>query len=69
LARFVTGVTLIQHKHCPSCGKAILPSRVTCEGECEVKWGRIRSNRKWFWRGWVAATILIVMLVVVYGPR
>jgi predicted nucleic acid-binding Zn ribbon protein len=65
----VSVAILVQHKHCPSCGKAILPSRDTCEGACEVRWAKVRGNRKWFWRGWVAATALIVLLVVLYSPR
>ncbi len=62
-------VTLVQHKHCPSCGKAILPSRMTCEGDCEAAYGRIKRNRRWMWRGWFAATAFLVIFLVTYGPH
>ncbi len=62
-------VTLVQHKHCPSCGKAILPSRSTCEGDCEAAFVRIKRNRKWMWRGWFGATVFLVLFLVTYGPR
>ena len=65
----MTSATLVQHKHCPSCGKAILPSRTTCEGDCEVKFARIGKNRKRFWLLWLAATMILVAVVVSYGPR
>lgn len=65
----MTTATLVQHKHCPSCGKAILPSRTTCEGDCEGAFDRVKRNRKWFWRGWIAATMILVLVVVSYGPR
>lgn len=65
----MTTATLVQHKHCPSCGKAILPSRRTCEGDCEAAFDRVKRNRKWFWRGWIAATLILVLIVVSYGPR
>lgn len=61
--------TLIQHRHCPSCGKAIKLSQETCGGECEERQARIQRTRKWFWRGWFVATALILMLVLLYGPR
>ena len=61
--------TLVQHKHCAACGRAILPSQVTCGGECETKWARVGRNRRWFWRGWFIATGLIILLVVAYGPK
>lgn len=65
----MTAATLVQHKHCPSCGKAILPSRVTCEGACEDALAKVKRNRKWLWRGWMVGTLVLVAIVVSYGPR
>ncbi len=61
--------TLVQHKHCASCGKAIVPSRTTCEGDCEQALQRIRKNRKRFWLLWLGATLILIAVVVSYGPR
>jgi predicted nucleic acid-binding Zn ribbon protein len=63
------GAQLVQHKHCATCGKVILPSEVTCEGECAQQWEKVKRHRKWFWRGWFVATALIILLVVTFGPR
>jgi predicted nucleic acid-binding Zn ribbon protein len=65
----VPGATLVQHRHCASCGKAILPSRTTCEGDCEQQFARIRKKRKQFWLMWLAATLLLVAIVISLGPR
>jgi predicted nucleic acid-binding Zn ribbon protein len=65
----VPGVTLVQHRHCAACGKAILPSRETCEGECEQKFAKIRSKRKQFWLLWLLATLILVAVVISLGPR
>ena len=54
------GATLVQHRHCASCGKAIVPSRTTCEGDCEDAWGKVQGRRKLFWRLWFVATIAVV---------
>lgn len=56
--------TLIQHRHCPSCGKAILPSRTTCEGDCEVAYLKVKRNRRFFWFGWMGFTLVIVLIYV-----
>jgi predicted nucleic acid-binding Zn ribbon protein len=65
----VPGATLVQHRHCASCGKAILPSRTTCEGECEEKLVRTQKKRKQFWLLWLAATMILVAVVISLGPR
>jgi len=29
----------------------------------------VARTRKWFWRGWFVATAMILLLVLLYGPR
>ena len=56
--------TLIQHRHCPTCGKAILPSRITCEGDCEVTYAKTKRGKRLFWVAWMGFTLVIVLVYV-----
>jgi predicted nucleic acid-binding Zn ribbon protein len=58
----VPGATLVQHRHCASCGKAIVPSRTTCQGDCEERHARVQKSRKRFWRLWFIATLSVVAI-------
>jgi predicted nucleic acid-binding Zn ribbon protein len=60
----VPGATIINHRHCAVCGKAILPSQTTCEGECVEKFARLEAGRRRYRMAWIGLTILIVIVYV-----
>ena len=37
---------LVQHKHCPQCGKAMSADRKTCSDECEVAHEAVMKEKK-----------------------
>jgi len=55
---------LVQHKHCPVCGKAMSAERETCSGECSIKRSTQMQEKK---RTLYLFYISILVLVVVMG--
>jgi predicted nucleic acid-binding Zn ribbon protein len=57
---------LLQHKHCITCGKAVLVTEEYCSEECERSHSELlRKKRKqllFLWMGAVAVLILAVVL-------
>lgn len=56
------GATIVNHRHCAVCGKAILTSEVTCEGECEGKFQKIQRRRRLVWPILFVLNAVFVML-------
>ena len=56
---------LVQHKHCPSCGKAMAVGKEYCSDECEQQHEQKQKERKrtlyWFY---IAIAIMIIFLVI-----
>ncbi len=50
--------TIIPHKHCIVCGKAIDPDKVFCSKECETKYEKERKRQR---------NYMIFMFAVLFG--
>ena len=55
---------LVQHKHCPICGKAMSAEKDTCSNECSIKRKRQMQEKK---RTMYLFYFSILVLVVVMG--
>jgi predicted nucleic acid-binding Zn ribbon protein len=59
--------TLIQHRHCPVCGKAILMGKETCSDECEQKQAKAQRSRKLLWRLYFLVMMITIAFAFIYG--
>ena len=55
---------LVQHKHCPICGKAMSAERDTCSDECDIKRKTQMQEKK---RTLYLFYFSILVLVIVMG--
>lgn len=54
---------LVQHKHCPICGKAMSADRKTCSDECEVRHEAVMREKKRTMYMYYAVALLMVVLL------
>jgi predicted nucleic acid-binding Zn ribbon protein len=56
---------LVQHKHCPVCGKAMAVGKETCSSECaEAREEQMKAKKRtlnWFY---VSIAVIVVLLVI-----
>lgn len=50
-----------KHKHCNNCGVSIAPEKETCSEECQVRWDKMLSRKKFWTYLPIIGTILIVL--------
>ncbi len=50
-----------KHKHCNNCGVSISPEKETCSEECQVRWDKMLSRKKFWTYLPIIGTILIVL--------
>jgi predicted nucleic acid-binding Zn ribbon protein len=56
---------LVQHKHCPVCGKAMSTEKETCSDECSVRReAQIRERKRTMYIFYFAMAIMVVVLVL-----
>ena len=41
-----------------------VPSRITCEGDCEVAYAKTKRGKRLFWVAWMGFTLVIVLVYV-----
>ena len=56
---------LVQHKHCPVCGRAMSADKKTCSDDCEVRHEAIIREKKRTMYMFYAVAIFIVVLLAV----
>jgi len=56
---------IVQHKHCPVCGRAMPPDATTCSEECEERFKMMVRRRKlWLYAFYGAIFLFVLMLVL-----
>ena len=62
--------TLLQHRHCMVCGKAILGEDFTCSSACKERLGQRKKRRQFLFLGWftLVGVTLILYVTTAGGP-
>jgi predicted nucleic acid-binding Zn ribbon protein len=56
---------LVQHKHCPVCGKAMSPTKDTCSDQCEVdRETQQKSRKRTLYMFYAAMAVMVVVLAL-----
>lgn len=56
---------LVQHKHCPACGKAMSTDRETCSEECATRReAQIKERKRTMYLFYFAMMVLMVVLAL-----
>jgi predicted nucleic acid-binding Zn ribbon protein len=56
---------LVQHKHCPVCGKAMSSSKETCSSECaDRREVQIRERKRTMYIFYASIAVLVVVLAL-----
>ncbi len=50
-----------KHKHCNNCGVSIAPEKDTCSDECQARWDKMLSRKKFWTYLPIIGTILIIL--------
>ncbi len=59
---------LVQHKHCPVCGKAMSATRETCSDECDAERGvQLKSRKRTLYMFYVAMAVMVVVLALQFS--
>ena len=59
--------TIVQHLHCPVCGKAVPPDEEFCSEECEERMNNLVKKRKlvnYIWLAIIMAFMFILFLSI-----
>ena len=50
-----------KHKHCNNCGVSISPNKETCSEECQARWDKMLSRKKFWTYLPIIGTVLIIL--------
>lgn len=54
---------LVQHKHCPVCGKAMSADKETCSDECSLKrQAQMQEKKRTMYMFYLSIVVLVVVL-------
>ncbi len=55
---------IVQHKHCPVCGRAIPPDEEFCSDECREKMEILAKKKRLFYYAYMGLVVFVMALIV-----